>query len=85
MGIDEVLDLVNGKSEQAPKSVDEVRERYNQRAEAEWHDLPGEVRAGVADALADLSDGSMDGHDQDEQKERRRIRDHFRAYAQDPD
>ena len=85
MEIDEVLALVNLKSEQAPKSVDEVRERYNQRAEDEWHNLPSEVRAGVANALADLWDGSMDDHDQDEQQERRRIRDHFRAYAQDPD
>lgn len=84
MGIDEVLELVNLPSEQAPQSVDTVRERYNQRAEAEWNDLPSKVRAGVAFKLADLWDRSIEGHVRKEEKQIRKIRDHFREYEQDP-
>ena len=84
MGTNEVLKLVNLKSEQAPRSVDDVRERYNQRAEAEWHNLPRDVRAGVAIGLADLWDGSMEDHDREEVEARKRIREDFLRYAEDP-
>ena len=91
--IDTVLDLVHqrgeqgprGGGEQAPRSVDKVRERYNLRAKDEWNDLPKEVRAGVAEALADQWNGSMGGQGREEADVRKARRDHFRRYAEDPD
>ena len=85
MGIDDVLELVDLKSEQAPQSIDEVRERYNMRAEAEWNDLSRDTRAGVAFKLSEMWDHAIDSQDPPDAATCKRIRNHFRTYADDPD